>query len=479
MYVSSNWSEKPTTSNSRQPPRVLERDERHAAGAQLRLHVDPRRVAALGQRPRVIVQDAVEDLEAEVAHPDVVDIGEREADARVDAFPVLPDRAVLAPHVARRLLHAVHERRVWMLRARRSRRGSGQRRRRGHVGEGFCRVKALLASRRGWRTARDSTPGGDFPLSYPPCPRLHPRPRSSTRQETSASRSSATSFASRPSTAARGGDGRSRAPGGRVPRGLPPQGGRRADAVRARAGAHERGRAHPRDGREAAAPPERPPRRGRGRRGRLGPPPVRGRGRGRLPLGARGRRHEEHGSDERGRHVAPRARGGREEAHPRRHLRRAWRTRRRGARRGACSSSTSTPDAVRAEYVLGEIGAFSLHMLGRTFYPIQVAEKGMCWVRATFRGEPGHAAMPRRRHAVLKLSRALARLSGHRLPMHPTVAVRSFVGASPRAAPAAAGGALAGSRRRRWRRSSSTASSRTRGSAAASAPSSPTRPPRP
>ena len=202
MYVSSNWSEKPDDVEVAQRPRVLERDERHAARAELRLHVDPRRVAALGERPRVIVQDVVEDLEAEVAHPDVVHVGEREADARVDAVPVLPDRAVLAPDVARRLLHAVHERRVRMLRARRSRRGSGQRRRRGHVGEGFCRVKALLASRRGWRTARDSTPGGDFPLSYPPCPRLHPRPRSSTRQETSASRSSATSFASRPSTAA-------------------------------------------------------------------------------------------------------------------------------------------------------------------------------------------------------------------------------------------------------------------------------------
>ncbi len=100
-----------------------------------------------------------------------------------------------------------------------------------------------------------------------------------------------------------------------------------------------------------------------------------------------------------------------------------------GCAKGSMFLVDEHADAVRAEYVLGEIGAFSLHMLGRTFYPIQVAEKGMCWVRATFRGEPGHAAMPHDDTAVLKLSRALARLSGHRLPMHPTVAVRSFVGA--------------------------------------------------
>ncbi len=100
-----------------------------------------------------------------------------------------------------------------------------------------------------------------------------------------------------------------------------------------------------------------------------------------------------------------------------------------GCAKGSMFLVDEHPDVVRAEYVLGEIGAFSLHMLGRTFYPIQVAEKGMCWVRATFRGEPGHGSMPRDDSAVLKLARALARLTGQRLPMHPTAAVRSFVGA--------------------------------------------------
>jgi acetylornithine deacetylase/succinyl-diaminopimelate desuccinylase-like protein len=106
-----------------------------------------------------------------------------------------------------------------------------------------------------------------------------------------------------------------------------------------------------------------------------------------------------------------------------------------GCAKGSMFLVNEHPDVVRAEYVLGEIGGFSLHMLGRTFYPIQVAEKGMCWVRATFRGEPGHGSMPHDDTAVLKLSRALARLTGQRFPMHPTAAVRSFVGAMAKELP--------------------------------------------
>ncbi|HEY2512142.1 MAG TPA: M20/M25/M40 family metallo-hydrolase, partial [Polyangiaceae bacterium] len=85
------------------------------------------------------------------------------------------------------------------------------------------------------------------------------------------------------------------------------------------------------------------------------------------------------------------------------------------------------PDEVRAEYVLGEIGAFSLHLFGRTFYPIQVAEKGICWVRASFEGNPGHGSLPNSDSAVNRLARGIARLSRRRLPVHPTPIVRGFI----------------------------------------------------
>jgi acetylornithine deacetylase/succinyl-diaminopimelate desuccinylase-like protein len=84
-------------------------------------------------------------------------------------------------------------------------------------------------------------------------------------------------------------------------------------------------------------------------------------------------------------------------------------------------------DDIRAEYMLGEIGAFSLHLFGRTFYPIQVAEKGVCWVRASYQGTPGHGSMPDPESAVLKLARAIERLGKTRLPMHPTAVVRGFL----------------------------------------------------
>lgn len=90
-----------------------------------------------------------------------------------------------------------------------------------------------------------------------------------------------------------------------------------------------------------------------------------------------------------------------------------------GCAKGSMFLVDEHPDAVRAEYVLGEVGAFSLPMLGRTFYPIQVAEKGMCWVKATFKGEPGHGSVPRSDTAVLKLARALGKLGESDSPCTP------------------------------------------------------------
>ena len=84
-------------------------------------------------------------------------------------------------------------------------------------------------------------------------------------------------------------------------------------------------------------------------------------------------------------------------------------------------------DEVRAEYMLGEIGAFSLHLFGRTFYPIQVAEKGFCWVRARITGDPGHGSMPDPDSAVVRLAKAIGRLGHGRLPIHPTEVVTTFL----------------------------------------------------
>jgi len=98
-----------------------------------------------------------------------------------------------------------------------------------------------------------------------------------------------------------------------------------------------------------------------------------------------------------------------------------------GCELGSLFLATEHADLVRAEYMLGEIGAFSLHLFGRTFYPIQVAEKGVCWVRATYEGIPGHGSMPNPDSAVVRLAQAVTRLGRGRLPMHPTAVVTEFL----------------------------------------------------
>ncbi len=100
-----------------------------------------------------------------------------------------------------------------------------------------------------------------------------------------------------------------------------------------------------------------------------------------------------------------------------------------GSAKGSFFLVDEHPDLVRAEYALGEVGAFSLPMFGKVFYPVQIAEKGVCWVRATFRGEPGHGSMPDPNSAVLKLARAVRRLGSKTLPVHPTLALEAALGA--------------------------------------------------
>ena len=84
---------------------------------------------------------------------------------------------------------------------------------------------------------------------------------------------------------------------------------------------------------------------------------------------------------------------------------------------------------VEAEYAIGESGGFSLHLGDSTFYPVQVAEKGFCWVRARITGEPGHGSMPRHDSVVTKLGEALVKLGEARLPVHPTRYVADFLDA--------------------------------------------------
>lgn len=76
------------------------------------------------------------------------------------------------------------------------------------------------------------------------------------------------------------------------------------------------------------------------------------------------------------------------------------------------------------QYAIGEFGAFVLHMGHKRFYPIQVAEKQLCWLKATVQGPGGHGSLPMRGGAMAKLAQLLRLLDRHRLPVHITPTIR-------------------------------------------------------
>ncbi len=78
-------------------------------------------------------------------------------------------------------------------------------------------------------------------------------------------------------------------------------------------------------------------------------------------------------------------------------------------------------------YALGEFGGFNFSISGKRFFPIMVAEKQTCWMKATFAGPAGHGSMPIRGGAMARLGRVLTLLDTHQLPVHITPAVRMMI----------------------------------------------------
>jgi acetylornithine deacetylase/succinyl-diaminopimelate desuccinylase-like protein len=78
-------------------------------------------------------------------------------------------------------------------------------------------------------------------------------------------------------------------------------------------------------------------------------------------------------------------------------------------------------------YAISEFGGFASYFGGKRFYPIQVAEKQVCTVRATLHGPAGHGSMPLRGGTMAALGRVLERLDRKRLPVHVTPIVRQMV----------------------------------------------------
>ena len=77
-------------------------------------------------------------------------------------------------------------------------------------------------------------------------------------------------------------------------------------------------------------------------------------------------------------------------------------------------------------YALGEAGGFSLGIMGKTFFPIMVAEKQICWTKITLRGTGGHGSMVHRGGTMAQLGKILQSLDEKSLPIHITKPVKDM-----------------------------------------------------
>jgi acetylornithine deacetylase/succinyl-diaminopimelate desuccinylase-like protein len=79
-----------------------------------------------------------------------------------------------------------------------------------------------------------------------------------------------------------------------------------------------------------------------------------------------------------------------------------------------------------AKHALGEFGAATQWIAGKRFYPIQVAEKQISWLKATIRGPGGHGALGARSGAMRRLADILRTLDRRQPPVHLIPLVREW-----------------------------------------------------
>ena len=78
-------------------------------------------------------------------------------------------------------------------------------------------------------------------------------------------------------------------------------------------------------------------------------------------------------------------------------------------------------------HALGELGGFTVHLRGKRFYPIMVAEKHICRIRVTFVGDGGHGSQIHRDTAMGRAARALRRMERRHPPFRFVDATRAML----------------------------------------------------
>lgn len=85
------------------------------------------------------------------------------------------------------------------------------------------------------------------------------------------------------------------------------------------------------------------------------------------------------------------------------------------------------PELITAEFVLNEAGGYSTYLGGKTFWPIQIAEKGLVWLTITATGTPGHGSQPNHDNPIAAIGRAAHALGSSRLPYHLSPVTKDFL----------------------------------------------------
>ncbi len=89
-----------------------------------------------------------------------------------------------------------------------------------------------------------------------------------------------------------------------------------------------------------------------------------------------------------------------------------------GGHNGAGYMVKNHPDLIRAEFAINEGGGFGSEILGKRVFTVQTGEKGTARFTLRARGRPGHASVPHRDNAVLKLATGVQKLGEASLPAH-------------------------------------------------------------
>jgi acetylornithine deacetylase/succinyl-diaminopimelate desuccinylase-like protein len=84
-------------------------------------------------------------------------------------------------------------------------------------------------------------------------------------------------------------------------------------------------------------------------------------------------------------------------------------------------------ERMKAGFVINEGGGLGMRMGGRHVYTCQTAEKGICWVKLTFRGKPGHGSIPHEENCILRMAQAIAKISSYRSPLRRTPTTVRFI----------------------------------------------------